>query len=194
MRGLKSGKGTRWADREKVWKRKRWRGGTSNARWSNPPVPPPGPLKNSWSRKRNKKRGTMCTMPPWWKCIVRWHSCSAKDLSSRRSRQTVLRNHQLYTFTASLTSIDFNRYSGCLISGPTILLYFNIQRTKKSAGCSQKRSQKNSLETALTYWAGRLETWIKVLWPWLTFFSLKRATIPLFYLKTTTLMNQSRCY
>ena len=156
---------------------------------------PPGPLKNSWSRKRNKKRGTMCTMPLWWKCIVRWHSCSAKDLSSRKSRQTVLRNHQLYTFTASLTSIDFNRYSGCLISGPTILLYFNIQtldqRTKKSAGCSQK---KNSLETALTYWAGRLETWIKVLWPWLTFSGLKRATIPLFYLKTTTLMNQSRCY
>ena len=146
VRGLKSGKGTRWVGREKVWKRKRWRGGTSNARWSNPPVPPPippGPLKNSWSRKRNKKRGTMCTMPLWWKCIVRWHSCSAKDLSSRRSRQTVLRNHQLYTFTASLTSIDFNRYSGCLISGPTILLYFNIQtldqRTKKSAGCSQKR-------------------------------------------------------
>ena len=61
-------------------------------------------------------------------------------------------------------------------------------------GIPKKSSQQNSLETALIYCGCRLQTWMKVFWPWLTYLLdllVPRATISLLCLQTPSSMNQN---
>ena len=61
-------------------------------------------------------------------------------------------------------------------------------------GVPKKSSQQNSLETALIYCGCRLQTWMKVFWPWLTYLLdllVPRATISLLCLQTPSSMNQN---